>query len=367
MLEKGKITPGQAAFLMMFAVLATANFNQPAIAAADAKMDAWMTSIVAVIPAIILAVVMERLAKMFPGLPPTQYIQVILGKYLGIGLVTFIILWLIWTNALIIRTIVDFIVTAFMPKTPIEVFIGILIILTAWIVRAGLEVLGRAATFLIPIFVGSFLIILLLLFPEMDFGRITPILENGIKPVIKGSITPIAWQGEVILMLVIWPYLNKPEQGLRATILAVCAIGIILMFTSLGVTTIFGPLSSGFRFPTFMLARYVSVANFIERLDAIIMAVWIAGGFVKIGIFYYAACLMLGELLKLKEYQAVVYPLGLIQGQQTIMIAPNVAELVEILAKVWPYTALLSEYIAPIGVLVIAYARGLHKKLTVDS
>lgn len=362
MLEKGKITPAQATFLLMFSVLATANFNLPAIAAAEAKMDAWMTPLVATIPGLILAVIMAKLAQMFPGLTLTQYIQLILGKYIGWGVGIAYLLWLVWTNILIIRTAVDFIVTAFMPETPIEVFIAILIFLTAWGVRAGLEVLGRSASFLIPIFVGTFVLIFILLFHEMDFLRLTPVLEDGIKPVVKGSITPIAWRGEVVLMAFIWPYLNKPEQGLKATIWAVLAIGIILVFTSLGVTTIFGPLSAQFRFPTFMLARYVSVANFIERLDAIIMAVWIAGAFVKIGIFYYVSCLILGELLNLQEYQAIVYPLGIIQGFQTIEIAANASILVMILARVWPYTAFIFEYIIPIGILMVAFARGFHKK-----
>jgi len=361
-LEKGKISPGQAAVLMILTVLATENLIQPTISANYARADAWMLTVFAAVFQLGLIFIIDRTGKMFPGESPVHWTRTVLGTYLGMAVIILYLFYQLWLNCLIIRTIAEFLLTAFMPDTPIAVFVIVLTLLAAWVVKAGLEVLVRCATFIIPVFLVTFCLILVLLVREMDLSQITPVLEQGIKPVLKGSILPIVWRGEIVLMFFLWPYLNRPEQGFKAMVWVVVAITIVMLPTTIAVTTIFGPTAPHHIFPTYALVRYISVGQFVERVDAVVMALWIAGAFIKIGAFYYVVCLVLSELLKLKEYQAVVYPLGVIQGVLSIAVAPNVAVLTRILDRVVTSSGLTFEYLIPIVLIVCAYLRGLHRK-----
>jgi len=361
MLESGKITPGQAGFLMIFTVLGTANLTMPAITARYAGMDAWLTTIAATIPHIVLVLVIAKMSNTFPQESFVSYINKITGKYLGIMLVLGYLWYQIFATAMITRTVTEFLLASFMPDTPIEVFIIVMIFLTALVVRAGLEVLARAATFIVPIFLLSFVSIILLIIQEIDLTKLTPILEYGFKPVIHGTIYPALWRGEFILMLFIWPYMNKPNQGLRSMLQAAIVIPLIMLPLTVASITIFGPLTPRMHFPTFSLVEYISLGGFLTRLDAIYMAVWIAGVFIKIGVFYYLICLVLSELLGLKEYQSLVFPMGIILGVLVIIVAPNIAIYANLFPRVVLPLNLLFEYLIPFGLLGLIYLRGLSK------
>ncbi len=57
---------------------------------------------------------------------------------------------------------------------------------------------------------------------------------------------------------------------------------------------------------TFNSVRLVSIANFLERLESVVLMAWILGGFIKVGVFYYAAVLGRAQWLGLKDYRSLV-------------------------------------------------------------
>lgn len=361
MLESGKITPGQAGFLMILTVLGTANLTMPAITARVAHMDAWITMILAFFPHVLLIWVIQRIGNTFPQKTTISNISHITGRYLAIIIILGYLSYLIFAAAMITRTVSEFLLTTFMPDTPIEIFIIVMLFLSALVVRAGLEVLARTATFITPIFLVSFGAILLLLTGEMDLYSLLPVFEGGIKPIIYGTLYPVIWRGEFILMLFIWPYLNRPEKGFRSMLVAAVLVLVIMLSVTIASTSILGPLTSHMHFPTFAMVSYMEI-GFLTRLDAIFMAVWIAGAFIKISIFYYVICLLLGELFGIKEYKCTVYPVGLILGAMVITVAPNMAVFESLFPDVVLPLNLLFEYIIPFGLLCLIYIRGLHRK-----
>ncbi|WP_089610585.1 GerAB/ArcD/ProY family transporter [Dehalobacterium formicoaceticum] len=364
MLEPGKITPSQAGFLMILTVLGTANLTMPAVTSWFAGMDAWMTIILGFFLNILLIWVIDRICKTFPkksSISMISHINHITGRYLGTLIVLGYLSFLIFDEAVITRSVCEFLLISFMPDTPIEVFIIIMLFLSAMVVRAGLEVLARTATFIIPIFLISFGVLLVLLIGEMDLATLLPVFDGGIKPIIYGSLFPAIWQGQFVLMLFIWPYLNRPEKGFRSMLLAAVSLLFIMLSITIVATAILGPLTSHLHFPTFTIVSYMEI-GFLTRLDAIFMAVWIAGAFIKISMFYYVICLLIGELFGIKEYKCLVYPVGLIIGAMVIMIAPNMADFWSLFTNVEIPIDLLFEYLVPFGLLGVIYLRGLHKK-----
>jgi spore germination protein KB len=362
MLESGKITPGQAGFLMIFTVLGTSNLVMPVLTSRYAQMDAWMTVILASLPHVLLIFVMNGIRKNFPQESIVSYLKKITGKYLGILIILGYLWYMIFTLTMINRTVSEFLLTSFMPETPIEVFIIVMLLLGAWVTKAGLEVLARVATFIMPLFLISFALIFLLLVGEFNFSYLTPVFEYGSKPVIRGAIYHTLWRGEYVLMLFLWPYLNTPEQGLRSLLQSAVIIVLVMLPITTASIAVFGPLTPHMYFPTFALVEYIELVGFITRIDAVFMAVWIAGAFVKIGIFYYCICLTLGEVLGLKDYRYIVYPVGIICGALTIFIAPNVAVFENLFPTVLIPMNLLFQYLMPLLILGLIYLRGLHKE-----
>ncbi|KJS12324.1 MAG: hypothetical protein JL56_12945 [Desulfotomaculum sp. BICA1-6] len=360
MLEQGKISCTQTVYLLINLVGATAVVFLPAITAQDAGRDAWMVPLLTTLPAIYLALVIATLGKRYPGQTLIQYLQTALGTWPGKAAGLFYLFYFVHTNAFIIREFGELMITIIMPETPLVVFHVLILLLCAWAIRGGLEVLARVMEFTWPLIIILFMTAILLTANEIEPQRLFPVLENGIMPIISASLAPTGWRGEIILLAMFLPFMARPREGGRCAIMAVVAIGVILTADALINTAVFGPVVARMTFPTFSLVRMVSVANFIERIDAVLVAIWVIGMFGKIALFYYATVLGAAQLANVKDYRPLVLPVGVLLAALSIYVAGNSKELVEHIAQIWPLFAYVFEYIAPTMLLVLTVLKGRY-------
>lgn len=133
-----------------------------------------------------------------------------LGKWLGRIVSYSYFIYLLIFSAFLLREIGDFLTTQILPNTPIQfihiIFFSIVIMAT----RLGLETFVRANEILFPWIIGLFLILVLSDTPQIRIENIQPILENGIKPVLKGVYPTLGLPYlELNVFLMIFPYMNK--------------------------------------------------------------------------------------------------------------------------------------------------------------
>lgn len=335
MRNEEKISSTQLMFLLVTLVTATAWLFVPAITTKAAAQDGWLSVLVpATLFGIAVVLVCVALGRRFPGRTVIEYSGDIVGKFSGkiIGLAY--IFFFLHLNGIIIREFGDFVVTAFMPETPLLVFNAVIVLLAAYAVRAGLEVICRANQFVFPLAVLSLFALVGMVAAEMHPDNLMPILEKGLGPVLKGALAPASWRGEVMVLLMFLPYLNKPREARKAGLLAVVFIGFLLALDTAAMIAVFGAEMPGhMTFPTLYLARYVSIAQFIERVEAIVMILWVTGIMIKVACFYHAGVLATAQWCGVKDYRPLVFPLGIIQLVWSVTLFENARELVDYLAN----------------------------------
>lgn len=361
MLERGKISCFQTFYLLVNLVSATSVIFLPAISAQAAGRDAWMVPLVATLPGIYLALTLSYLGKKFPGQTLVQYLQTILGTWPGKLVGFFYIFFFLHTNAYVIRQFGELMVSLALPRTPLTVFHILLILLCAWAIRGGLEVLARTMEFTYPFILFLFFIVVVLTANQMDFNNLAPVLENGIPPVFQGALAPIGWRGEIILLAMILPFLARPGQAGRCAVLAVVFLGIILAFVTAANTAVLGPTVARLTFPTFALIREVSVAGFIERIESVLLAIGVISIFGKIALFYYATVVGAAQLANLKDYRPLIPPVGVLLAALSIQVAANSSELVYAASFIWPPYAYFFEYLIPTILLGVTAVRGYKR------
>ncbi|MDK2823179.1 MAG: spore germination protein [Clostridia bacterium] len=355
MLEKGKISSIQAIMLMISMILPTAVLTVPAITVKSARQDAWFSIIIATMAGLLIAWMVVNLGLRFPEKTLFEYIEDILGKIPGKILGFLYIWWFLHMNALVIREYGVFLATAVMPDTPIIIFHIVVVAVAAYAVRNGLEVLSRANQLLIPTTVLLALVFILSI-PNMKLSRVLPLFDAGLFPIVKGAVVPASWLGEIVTFAMIIPYLSKPKEAYRVAFLSILLVSFFLTTSILEALLIFGPnLTGSWIFPTFNAVRMISVGNSLGRLEIIIVLAWVLGGFFKIGVFYYAAVLGSAQWLKLKNYQPLVLPVGIILVALSILIHDGIVDLLDFLKRVWPpYALIVFEAGIPLVLLIIA-------------
>lgn len=353
-----QISPRQLLFLLILLILATALLFLPAVAGKKAHEDAWITPIIATLGGLLLALIIHLLHRLYPNQTLFQWGESILGSALGKLMGVAYVVWLLHTNAIIIRESSAFITAVFLPRTPLLVISLLLIAAMVYALRMGIEVLARLG----EMFVFTFLIVvfglLLLVIPQMSVENLKPILANGWMPVLEGTITPLAWRGELILAAAFLPFLSRPKEIHKAVLWAAVITGVVLTVATAVIIMVYSAkVSSSLSFPFFSMARVITIAQFIERLDAFVMFAWVPALFIKSGVFLFAAALGVAQIFNLKKYQTAILPLAIVELFLSEILFHSDVEMTNFLGKYFPPVAFWFEYWIPILLLLIGFVR----------
>ncbi|WP_211171073.1 endospore germination permease [Bacillus sp. DNRA2] len=331
MIEKGRISSFQMAIMMNQTILATALLIIPSITAAKAQSDMWLSPIWGASLGVLAVFLAYQLHKHYPEQTVIEYSGQIVGKILG-KVIGFAYLFLyLHVNGIIFREYGEFIVGSFLHRTPISVVMGSMALVCAFSVRGGLETIARTAQHFVPIVIALWVTIVIFLIFDLKIENMFPMFENGLMPSIKGATTPGAWFSEYFLIAFMLPYINDREKGLKWANYSVLSVLIILFLTNLVALLIFGEITADLLYPVMNVAKYISIAEFFQHLESIVMSIWILGTFIKISVFYYVLALGTAQLLNLSEYKSLVFPLGFLLTCLAIWSAPNLTELKEFL------------------------------------
>ncbi|MDN5347467.1 MAG: hypothetical protein PWP65_1031 [Clostridia bacterium] len=347
--------------LMLSTILPTAILTVPAVTAKSARQDSWMSIMIATTVGLLIARLVVVLGLRFPGKTLFEYAEEILGKVPGkiVGLL-YIWLFFLYIGSGVIREYGVFMVTAIMPDTPIIVFHIVGVAVVAYMVRNGLEVLSRFNQLTIPT-TGLLAIVFILSTKDMKLARLLPVFDAGPLPIVKGSVAPAMWLGEIVTFAMIIPYLIRPREAHRVATLSILLCSFFLTMSILEALLIFGPNVTGhWIFPAFNAVRVVSIANFLERLESVIMVIFMLGGFVKLGVFYYAAVLGSAQWLGLKDYRPLVLPVGVILVALSIPLwGENIVEVLHFIGQVYaPFALIVLEVGIPLLLLIVSLTKG---------
>ncbi|SMQ87077.1 spore germination protein KB [Bacillus sp. OV166] len=357
MLEKGKISPLQMAIIMYPMVVATGDLLLPRIVAIHAGRDLWISTMIGSVTGFILVYITFKLHERYLGETIIQYSEKIVGRLCGKIFGFFFIFICIYGDGIITRQYAEFVVGSFMPKTPLMVVIASMIFACALAVRGGIEGIARIAQLFIPIILILWVIIILLLLPDMEIKNIFPIMENGMKPVFRGAIPLFGWFNNVVILAMLLPFLSNSDKGMKYGVISLCIVLLTLLALNITTLFIFGGITATFTYPVMSAVRYISIADFLEHIESIVMAIWVAGAFIKISIFYYIIVIGTSQWLGLSNYRPIVFPMGIYIIICSIWVAPNLQEFSHFVGTTYILFNITMVFVFPLLLFIIAFTR----------
>ncbi|WP_088011491.1 GerAB/ArcD/ProY family transporter [Gottfriedia acidiceleris] len=332
-----------------------------------AKQDSWMSLLIGLALSCLLFYVYIKLYSIFPDKPFTNYIQNILGKYMGKLIALIYILYFIYIGARVLRNFED-LMTITLYNASSKISIGILMmILIMYAAYKGLETFARAneviflfIMFLTFLFIGFEIISNLII-----INNLKPVLENGWKPVFKA--VPILVTnpfGEILTFTMILPYLNNQKKATKIGITSLLISGLVMTIFSILNTAILG-VSEIERtiFPLLTAVGYINIANFVQRLDTFIVVIMVCNYFVKITIYFYCAVSGAADLFHVKKSEQLVYPIAVIMLVCSLWLASSYFEQHNEFIEKVPYLLHIPlQIIIPVYLLLIMLIKRKLKK-----
>jgi spore germination protein len=242
-----------------------------------------------------------KLAARFPNLGYFQYLQIVWGKPLGFLIsILYLLFWVSFLSSIFYETILTN-KLLFLPRTPTIVPLAIFALALIWLVSYGLIPIIRFFQLLLPFLVIPLLLLALLFMTAIKIDRFSPVLENGILPVLKGSYLSLgAFQGPEVLLFVA-PFFLRIREGVKSSLFAyyitvffglsntIAAIGI------LGVDNINEAILPG-----------INVVNLLEfpgfpaeRFGLLLTLPWLIAIFTTLAINLYLLCSSTFQLFNL--------------------------------------------------------------------
>jgi spore germination protein KB len=144
--------------------------------------------------------------------------------------------------------------------------------------------------------------------PQLDFQQLKPVLYYGWRPVLVGSIVPTALFFETIFVLHLLPMVKDNKGTRKLPFIGIIFSGLMLVLLVIMLIAIFGPVEAEqLQFPFYSLAREVTIGDFIERVEALIVVVWLTNLFISITLMLYMAREMLVQISKrLQQYNQYI-------------------------------------------------------------
>ena len=149
-------------------------------------------------------------------------------------------------------------------------------------------------------------------------------------------------------------YIGDLDKAGKYLAYSVILVGFVLTFATVFTTAVIGELTNYLTFPFFELARCITIGRFIERMEALVLVMWVAGVTIKVATFFYLASLGTGQLFGLSDYRPIVLPIGLLLGVWSLELFENSTQVNQWLSKVLPPYAFIFELGIPLVLLIIA-------------
>ncbi len=330
----------------------------PVLTSADAFQDAWAAAIMSFFGAALLVLVIAGLGVKFPELTAVEYAQKLIGKWPG-KIISLIFVWAFLVIAATdTRIYAEALLTGFLTETPLPFIVFMMVIAGSIAAYSGLEVIGRAADLLFPVFLAAIVLSLGFALPDALLLKrnLEPVLARGIGPVLRGSIIPIIIIAQYLALTMVIPAANQPGKALGTALWALTGSSVVLVLVSLVTTAIMGPdHGSRLVFPFFSMVRTLNISIFLERVEIFALFAWGFGIFIGVSVFMYCGSRAVAQVLGLHDYRPLIGPFAVIWGtfaehsyqdmfQLRTFFQPKIAG---------PYA--LSWIVVPMGILWAAY------------
>jgi spore germination protein KB len=358
-LEKGKISVRQFTLLVALYTVGTAILIIPSILAAKSKQDVWIAGLLALAVGLFVVFFYWKISERFQFINLVEIFEKCFGKWIGKTIaLCFLVCNTFILATFVLRDIGDFMLTVMMVETPIEAIHIIFLMVVLYGVKLGLETFTRTTELFLPWIVILFVVLFITLLPQVEFNNILPVLENGIRPVLRSSISLLVFPFlELIIFLMIIPYVNKPKQTKKAFLLGTAiGGGILILISTLSILVIGVNETARSIYPTYDLSKTINIREFFQRVEAFMALIWFITVFVKLVVLTYALCLGIASVFNVQDPKLLTLPIGLMLYVVSLVIFPSITYLIEFTPMYDLYVLLWA--LLPVMVWLVSMIRG---------
>lgn len=185
-------------------------------------------------------------------------------------------LWVLVLSAVALRFYVESVVSSVYAETAMWLFLVGLMAVVWWACRQGAAAVCRMAQIFLPILGVTVGLIILLGLRRTHLYHVFPVWLEGWGGLLRSALPVLAVLGYGIPVLFCRNELGRAQEGGRVAALWMTGLCALMAVLGLVVLGMFGARTAvRLQMPLFSVAKEVSVLEAVERMEAVVAAVWV--------------------------------------------------------------------------------------------
>ncbi len=308
-IEKGRITEYQVFSLTTAFVLGSVLVIS--FVGSISQRNTWIVIIISSLLCTPFMLSYSGLSSRFAGLNLIQINNSVYGGVAGRLISVFYIIFFSLTLSFNLRDLSSLYTTFFMPETPINFFIIIILGVCSYLVWSGIEVMGRISLVFVVVSFFTVAITTLMLSRKMDLANLRPLLDIPAVDVVHSiHIVSAIPFGETVVFLMILSSARSPKKITGNFYKGFLTGALLLFIISIRNTAVLGSSETILSFTSFQAVRLIDIGNVFTRMDLLIGIAQTMLIFSKCSIFLYALVVSVSQLTGLRSYRPLILPIA---------------------------------------------------------
>lgn len=356
--SQGKISLRQALLLVMSSIYSPAVRLFPNFTATHAKQAGWLAPVVSFIVFIPVIYMLYAFAKKYKDESFIGIMDDICGRIPGKIILFFYIIWLAILTALYLRYYSERLLTTILPHASNFLFILIMTATVAVTLRKSVVVLARMNEILSPFLLLVYIGCIIFSLPEFRFKFLLPISRLDIVPMLGANFGILGIWGYLPLIFLFGENIKNKRQIKKQGIQAMVFTAIMsVLFIAVCIGVLDSSLIEILPIPFFVVVRQISLFDTIERIESLIVSLWVVTDFVLVAMFITIAMDMLKGMFKLSDTKHIISIYSLIMLFLSLILCKSLFELESFSGLFYIYVNVVFTLAIPAFVFIIGKIR----------
>ncbi|MCD8117777.1 MAG: GerAB/ArcD/ProY family transporter [Oscillospiraceae bacterium] len=276
------MTRRQFAAVISTALLSPLMRLEPRLSAQAAGRGAFLSVIPAFLVLWALAALMGAYSRhMRPGEGMAGLLMRWLGPVWGRAVLLIFAAWFLFYAGFILRSGAERLVATVYPSSGVWPFVIVLLIVCVLTSLGTLRAAGRTAVILQAVLLGVLATVLLFSLPNASLDNLLPLTgTNGIS-VLMGAWPMVTVGGVAACFTFLSGYVEKTDRPIKWALPRLALYLAIAGLLCAVVTATFGSWLTGqLSYPFFVMIRDISILGLAQRIEAVVIALWVFTDFI---------------------------------------------------------------------------------------
>ncbi len=225
-----------------------------------------------------------------PGQGMGEVFLEVLGPVAGRAALGIFTAWFLFYAGFILRSGADRFVSTVYPDSQPAIFVVVMLILSLIAAGGRVTALARSASIFRVVLLLTFLVVFLFALPGADIAPLLAVTPADLGSVALASVSLIDACSIVVYFTFLEGHVNETRRSLRPLVGWIAFLLFLVLLLCLTTIGTFGPeLLNNMNHPFFILIREIKLFSVIERIEAIVIALWMITDFVLVTLLFILA------------------------------------------------------------------------------